>query len=81
MPLAAYYNMDMKALEVEAGFLIAEDLVGKDNIKRGKIKGEKFAVTLHIGSYDSMEPAYEALSDHVINSRLLKPVGLLMNII
>jgi len=65
MPFAAYYNMDMQALDVEAGFPVARDLAGKGNIKAGKIGGGKYAVTLHIGSYDSVGPAYEALADFV----------------
>ena len=39
MPFAAYYNMDMSALDVEAGFPVSKNLPGKDNIKAGKIDG------------------------------------------
>lgn len=63
MPFAAYYNMDMQALDVEAGFPVATVLKGKGNIKAGKIRGGKFAVTTHVGSYDSVGPAYETLAD------------------
>lgn len=65
MPYAAYYNMDMKALDVEAGFPVARILPGKEEIQSGKIDGGKFGITLHVGSYDSVGPAYEALADFV----------------
>ena len=65
MPFAAYYNMDMKALDVEAGFPVAKTLPEKEKIESGKIAGGKFGVTLHVGSYDSVGPAYEALKDFV----------------
>ncbi len=65
MPFAAYYNMDMSALDVEAGFPVARELPGKGEIKSGKIPAGKFAVVKHVGGYDTVGPAYEALSDFV----------------
>lgn len=65
MPFAAYYNMDMKALDVEAGFPVAKVLPEKDDMKSASIAAGKFAVTLHIGSYDSVGPAYDALAAFV----------------
>lgn len=63
MPFAAYYNMDMKALDVEAGFPVARNLPEKGKIRSNKIAAGKFGITLYIGSYDSVCPAYEALTD------------------
>lgn len=66
MPFAAYYNMDMSALDVEAGFPVASELPGKGEIKSGKIPAGKFAVVTYVGAYDKIGPeAYEALSDFV----------------
>ncbi|HOJ00504.1 MAG TPA: GyrI-like domain-containing protein [Anaerolineaceae bacterium] len=65
MPFAAYYNLDMKALDVEAGFPVARSLPAKDKIHSGMIAGGKFGITLHVGSYDTVEPAYEALTAYV----------------
>ena len=65
MPFAAYYNLDMKALDVEAGFPVARNLPEKGKIKSSKINAGKFGITLHTGSYDSVGPAYEALTDFV----------------
>ncbi len=65
MPFSAYYNLDMKALDVEAGFPVAKMLPGKGKIQSGKIAGGKFGITLHVGTYDSMVPAYDALTDFI----------------
>jgi effector-binding domain-containing protein len=75
MPYAAYYNMDMKALDVEAGFPVARMLPGKEKIQSGKIDGGKYGITLHVGSYDSVGPAYEALADFV-KQKGYEPTGI-----
>jgi effector-binding domain-containing protein len=62
MPFGAYFNLDMNALEIEAGFPVARKLEGKGEIKAGMIPGGKFLSTTHIGAYDTMKPAYEALA-------------------
>ena len=61
MPFGAYYNMDMENLEVEAGWPVEQKIEGKGEIISSKIPGGKFASTIHVGSYDSVGPAYEAL--------------------
>ncbi len=63
MPFGAYYNLDMSALDVEAGFPVARVLPGKGESSASIIPGGKYISTLHIGSYDSMEPAYGALTE------------------
>ena len=60
MPFAAYHNLDMNAMDVEAGFPVARNLEGKGDIRSSLIPGGKFLSTLHIGSYDSLKPAYDA---------------------
>ena len=63
MPFGVYYNLDMSALDVEAGFPVARVLPGKGKISASIILGGKYISTLHIGSYDSMIPAYDALTE------------------
>lgn len=58
---AAYYNMDMQALDVEAGFIVSGKLPGKGDIQAGEIPGGKAATYLYTGPYDGMEPVYNAL--------------------
>lgn len=63
MPFGAYYNMDMSALDIEAGFPVAKALPPKGEIKSSLIPGGKFVSTLHRGPYDTIEPAYAALTE------------------
>lgn len=63
MPFGAYYNMDMSALDVEAGFPVAKALPPSGEIKCTTIPGGKYVSTIHRGAYDTVEPAYNALND------------------
>ncbi len=65
MPFGAYYNMDMSALDIEAGFPVAKALPPKDEIKSTIIPGGKFVSTIHRGPYDTMKPAYDAMTEWV----------------
>jgi effector-binding domain-containing protein len=65
MPFAAYYNMDMQNLDVEIGFPVARKLAGKDEIQASEFPGGKLASVMHIGPYDQVGPAYEALTQWV----------------
>jgi effector-binding domain-containing protein len=60
-PFAAYYNMDMQNLDVEIGFPVKEPLPAKGDIQASTIPGGKKATCLHLGPYDAIEPAYEAI--------------------
>lgn len=64
-PFAAYYNMDMKNLDIEIGFPVAENMDGKDDIVPNVIPAGKTATCLYTGAYDKIEPAYTALSDWI----------------
>ena len=60
-PFVAYYNMDMQDLDIEIGFPFAQELAGQGEIQAGEIPGGKAATCLHIGPYDQVRGAYEAL--------------------
>jgi effector-binding domain-containing protein len=75
MPFAAYYNLDMSALDVEAGFPVAKALPARGEIRSGVIPAGKFLTTIHRGSYDTVEPAYNALADWAKANRL-EPTGI-----
>jgi len=64
MPFGAYYNMDMSDLNTAAGFPVGKPIKGVGEILAEIIPGGKFLSTIHEGSYDSMEPAYTAMSDY-----------------
>ena len=61
MPFGKFYNLDMTALDVEAGFPVAKVIPGKSEVHASTIPAGTFISTVHIGNYDSMEPAYDAL--------------------
>ena len=62
MPFGAYYNLDMSALDVAAGFPVAKKLPDKEKIQSQVIPGGDFITTIHYGAYDSVSPAYDALA-------------------
>ncbi|MFC1943893.1 GyrI-like domain-containing protein [Chloroflexota bacterium] len=62
---AAYYNMDMDDLDVEAGFPIDSQVEGSGDIMAGEIPGGRFATTIHTGPYDEMQPIYERPYDWI----------------
>ena len=64
-PYSAYYNTDMQDLDVEAGFPVARPLPGRGDIQAGHLPGGQAASCLHIGPYDQIAPAYEALAQFV----------------
>ncbi len=64
-PFAAYYNMDMQNLDVEIGFPVSKPLPDRGDIQGGALPAGKYAATMHIGPYDTVGPAYEALTQYV----------------
>ena len=60
-----YYNMDMRALDIQAGFPVARTIPGKGDIQSGEIPAGKYVSGLNIGPYDKMEPFYDALNQWV----------------
>jgi effector-binding domain-containing protein len=75
MPFGAYYNMDMSALDVGAGFPVAKALPASGEIKCITIPGGKYVSTVHRGAYDTVEPAYDALNKWA-NDNGYEPTGL-----
>ena len=74
MPFGAYYNLDMSALEVEAGFPVAHKLPDKGEVLCKEIPAGKFISTVHRGAYDTMVPAYEAMTEWA-KAKHLEPSG------
>jgi effector-binding domain-containing protein len=62
---AIYYNMDMQALDMQAGFPVVHPIPGKGDIQSGEIPAGRYASGLNIGPYDKMEPFYDALNQWV----------------
>jgi effector-binding domain-containing protein len=60
-PYVAYHNEDMQNLDLEIGFPVAKKMPGQGEIQAAEIPGGKAAACLHVGPYDKVKPAYEAL--------------------
>lgn len=61
-PFARYGRQgDTMTFSVEAGFPVGAPLPGTGDIEMLTLPGGPAAVTVHIGPYDAMEPAYEAV--------------------
>ncbi len=73
-PFVAYYNMDMQNLDIEIGFPVARPLPGRGELKGGALPAGKIATTLHIGPYDTIAPAYDALT-HYTQASGYQPTG------
>jgi len=73
-PFVAYHNMDMQDLDLEIGFPFAQELTGGGEVLSGEIPGGKAAVCLHVGPYDQVGAAYDALQKWIEGNRY-KPSG------
>lgn len=62
MPFACYRNMDMQALDVEAGCAVSRALPARGELLAAEIPAGQYATCMHVGSYDSMTVTYEAMS-------------------
>jgi len=62
-------------LDIEAGFPVARVLPGKGEINASIIRGGKYISTTHVGSYDSIKPAYDALTEWV-KRNCYEPTGI-----
>jgi effector-binding domain-containing protein len=60
-PFVAYHSMDMQDLDIEIGFPFAQELTGHGAIQAGEIPGGKAVTCMHIGPYDQVAGAYDAL--------------------
>jgi len=63
MPFGAYYNLDMTALDVAAGFPVSKMIPDEGDLKCILIPAGKYVSTIHRGPYDSVAPAYDALTE------------------
>jgi effector-binding domain-containing protein len=73
-PYVAYYNMDMQDLNLEIGFPVAKSLPAKGELHSGQIAGGRAATVLHIGPYDKLHLAYDALMKWVAEQGV-EPAG------
>lgn len=60
-PFARYYSVDPAAIDVEAIFPLTQAVPGSGRMQAVLLDGGDAVQVLHVGPYDQMEPAYEAV--------------------
>jgi len=60
-PFVVYYNMDMDALDIDAGFPVAAGLSGQDDIQANELPAGKVLTSIYTGPYEGMQEAYAAI--------------------
>lgn len=60
-PFVVYYNMDMDALDIDAGFPVAGGLTGSDEIQANELPAGKVLAAIYTGAYEGMHEAYAAI--------------------
>lgn len=60
-PFVAYRNMDMQDLDLEIGVPFSQKLEGEGEVLPGEIPGGRAAGCLHVGPYNQLRAAYDAL--------------------
>lgn len=74
-PFVGYHNMDMQDLDLEIGFPFPQSLSGEGEIQSGELPGGRAAECLHVGPYDKIAAAYDALQKW-LNDNALTPTGI-----
>jgi effector-binding domain-containing protein len=72
-PIARYRPIN-GVFEVEAGFTLPEAVGAADEVEPATLPGGPAAVVVHIGPYDRIAPAYEALAEW-LRAKGLEAVG------
>ena len=61
MPFARYHHLGGDRFEVEAGFPVTHEVVGAGQVVASRLPGGPAAHTWHVGPYEEVEAAYEAV--------------------
>jgi effector-binding domain-containing protein len=60
-PFVGYHNMDMEDLDLEIGVPFVEPVAGEGDVHAGELPAGPAVATLHVGPYDRVGEAYDAL--------------------
>lgn len=64
-PFVVYYNLDMQDLDMEIGFPVQQSFPSIETAQNSEIPAGRYATTLHVGPYNQMDAAYEALTNWI----------------
>ncbi len=68
-PFVGYGNYDMTDLDLEIGFPSATPLEGRGDVVPSVLPGGTWASTMHVGPYDQVGPAWEALHRFIVTKQ------------
>jgi effector-binding domain-containing protein len=72
-PFARYFSMSAEGLDVAAGFPVAEPFLGAGVVHPGELPAGPAAVATHVGSYQGLEAAWNALREQA--GAMGRPLG------
>ncbi|HEY3510105.1 GyrI-like domain-containing protein [Kribbella sp. NPDC051137] len=73
-PFARYHPLGDGRFDVQAGFPVTAALTPTNDVQAATLPAGPAAATVHIGPYDTMEPAYGALTQW-ITTHNASPIG------
>lgn len=62
-PFTRYHSFDGTNCDIEAGFPVAESQEGEGRVKSGELPGGRVVSTVHIGPYEDLPKAHDALDE------------------
>ncbi len=62
--LTVYHGWTEDTVDAEIAFTIEGDFAPQEDVKPGMLPGGKAAFTVHVGPYDQIGAAYEAIQQH-----------------
>jgi effector-binding domain-containing protein len=73
-PFARYLNFQEDAIDLEAGLPVPAAVTGEGRVAASELPGGRVAVTVHVGPYEAIGAAYEAV-DAWIKEQGFQPAG------
>lgn len=73
-PYARYSFQDDGSIDVEAGFPVSATMTRTGDVEPGTLPGGHVVTTVHVGAYDRVGDAYDALETYLVNNGY-EPVG------
>lgn len=64
-PFARYHDYGAERVDLEAGLPVSEPVAGEGRIAAGELPAGRAAVTWHVGPYDTLREAYDALASWI----------------
>jgi effector-binding domain-containing protein len=64
-PFALYHGMPTETVDVEAGFPVSTTIAAANGVRTGSLPAGRAVQAMHVGSYDTLGTAYEAVKQRM----------------